>query len=167
MRAICAACLLGLLAAASALGARAGAPKKEDVPKYLKMLKTSQLAKERALGAEMLGKRGQINAEDVEEAIEPLKSALQKDSDVKVKAAAATALGNIAPDPEHTVPLLIEAVKDKNLELKMAAITALGQFGAAAKAAIEPLREIAKDKTDKKLSFTAILALKSIVGKKK
>ncbi|MBI3410126.1 MAG: HEAT repeat domain-containing protein [Planctomycetes bacterium] len=159
--------VLGLLGLPMAWSSGTGTPKKEDVPKYLKMLKTSQLAKERALGAEMLGKRGAINVDDVEDAIEPLKSALQKDADVKVKAAAATALGNIAPDPQNTVPILIEAVKDKNLELKMAAITALGQFGAAAKAAIEPLREIAKDKTDKKLSLTAVLALKSIIGKKK
>src|SRR5207249_4955083 len=126
-----------------------------------------QSAKERAAAAEMLGKRGAINAEDVEDAIEPLKSALQKDSDVKVKAAAATALGSIGAEPESIVPILIDTLKDKNIELKLAAMTALGQFGPTAKAAIEPLREIAKDKTDKKLSITAILALKSIAGKKK
>src|SRR5262249_6781371 len=131
------------------------------------MLKTSQSAKERAVAAEMLGKRGAINAEDVEDAIEPLKSALRADSDVKVRTAAAAALGNIGADPETTVPLLIDTLKAKNLDLKMAAITALGKFGPTAKAAIEPLREIAKEKTDKKLSLTALLALKSIVGKKK
>lgn len=167
MRATYAAVMLFLICLTLAWGGGVGTPKKEDMPKYLKMLKTSQSAKDRALGAEMLGKRGAINAGDVEDAIEPLKLALQKDADAKVKAAAAIALGSIAPDAETTVPLLIGALKEKNFDLKMAAISALGQFGPLAKDAIQPLREIVKDKTDKKLSLTAALALKSIAGKKK
>src|SRR5262249_43304020 len=120
MRSLVGAAILGLISHTLATGAGTGVPKKEDVPKYLKMLKTSQSAKERAVAAEMLGKRGAINAEDVEDAIEPLKSALRADSDVKVRTAAAAALGNIGADPETTVPLLIDTLKEKNLDLKMA-----------------------------------------------
>src|SRR5438093_1183920 len=59
-----------------------GIPKKEDVPKYLKQLQAEKsTAAERARAAEMLGKRGGINAKDVEEAVEPLKNAVAKDKD--------------------------------------------------------------------------------------
>jgi HEAT repeat protein len=167
MRLCYAAGILILSGLTLAWGGATGTPKKEDVPKYLKMLKNSPSAKDRALAADMLGKRGAIKASDVEEAIEPLKLALQKDADSKVKAAAAAALGNISPDPEKTVPLLIDSLKEKNLELKMAVINALGQYAAMAREALPSLREIAKDKTDKKLSMTAVAAIKSIAGKKK
>src|ERR1019366_6489812 len=89
-----------------------GVPKKEDVPKYLKQLQSSSNAADRAKAADMLGKRGGINANDVEDAVEPLKTILQKDKDAKVRVAAARALGNIHPEAEGTVPLLIETLKN-------------------------------------------------------
>ncbi len=141
--------------------------KKEDVPKYLGMLKNSTNAKDRALAAERLGRRGAIKASDVKDAIEPLQKALQKDSDMEVKKAAATALGNIASEPASTVALLISALKEKNNGLKTAAIAALGQYGGEAKEAIPALREIVKEKTDKALSQMAGAALKSITGARK
>src|SRR5262245_4229974 len=49
-----------------------GIPKKEDVPKYLAQLKESKVAADRAKAAEMLGKRGGVSANDVEDAVEPL-----------------------------------------------------------------------------------------------
>ena len=64
----------------SSLRGGIGLPKKEDVPKYMKQLSATNGA-DRAKAAEMLGKRGGINANDVEEAVEPLKKALQKDID--------------------------------------------------------------------------------------
>src|SRR5262245_34096900 len=78
-------------------GGGVGVPKKEDVPKYLKMLQSSVSATERAKAAEMLGKRGGISVLDVEDAVEPLKKSLQKDIDAKVRAASARALGDIRP----------------------------------------------------------------------
>lgn len=146
-----------------------GTPKKEDVPKYLKTLKTSKVAKDRAFAAEMLGKRGAIKASDVDDAVEPLKLALRKDVDNSVKAAAAAALGNISPDAETTVPLLIDALKEKNADIKVAAMRALSQYAAMAKDAVAPLREIMKENKDKdkKLAQEAAMALKSISGKKK
>src|SRR5687767_9126640 len=107
-----------LLSLSLVWGGGAGTPKKEDVPKYLGMLKTSTSAKDRVLAAEMLGKRGAIRASDVKEAVEPLKLALKKDPDLDVRRAAAQALGNIGPAPETTVPLLIEALKEKHQGLK-------------------------------------------------
>jgi HEAT repeat protein len=169
MRSLFAASVVVLIVGSLALGGASGTPKKEDVPKYLKMLKTSTVAKDRALAAEMLGKRGAIKVSDVEDAMEPLKLALKKDTENSVKAAAATALGNIGSDPENTVPLLIDALKEKSVDVKIAAMRALGQYAAMARDAVPALREIAKEnkEKDKKLTMEAVLALKNIAGKKK
>lgn len=122
-----------------------GVPKKEDVPKYLNQLLKSTNGSERAKAAEMLGKRGGINAMDVEEAVGPLKKALEKDVDAKVRAAAARALGDIHTLPEETVPLLIDRMKnDAKMDVKMAIVVALGQYGPDATSAVQPLRDLAK-----------------------
>ena len=144
-----------------------GSPRKEDVPKYLKMLTSSTNAKERATAAEMLGKRGAIKASDVAGAIDPLKNALKSDKDVMVRRAAAEALGSMGAEPENVVPILIGTLKEKDFSLKMGAISALSMYGSKATDAIPALREIAKEKTDKKLSMAAGGALKAIGGKKK
>jgi HEAT repeat protein len=147
-----------------------GIPRKEDVPKYLKQLQTSTSGAERAKAAEMLGKRGSINANDVDEAIEPLKAALQKDKDAKVRAAAARALGNIHPEAEATVPLLVDRLKnDEIMDVKLATVVALGQFGAEAKEALSPLRELASkfDAKKSKEGQTIAATIKLITGAKK
>jgi hypothetical protein len=148
-----------------------GLPKKEDVPKYLKQLQKSQVAAERAKAAEMLGKRGGINANDVDEAVEPLKKSMQKDVDAKVRAAAARALGQIHPDAAGTVPALIDRLKnDSSMDVKLATVVALGQFGPEAKDALPPLRELAKkfDTKKSKDGQTIMSAIQSIgAGKKK
>ena len=150
-----------------------GIPKKEDVPKYLKQLQTSSSGADRAKAAEMLGKRGGINANDVEDAIEPLKTALKKDKDAKVRAAAARALGNIHPDAEGTVPLLIDRLKnDEVMDVKMATVVALGLFGSEAKDALPQLREMAAKfdtKAAKKSNDAQTIqaAIKAISGAKK
>ncbi len=61
------------------------APRREDVPKYLKMLQAGGKGKDRALAAEMLGKRGMVNYNDVKDAIEPLKTALREDTEAAVR----------------------------------------------------------------------------------
>ncbi|MFO0967149.1 MAG: HEAT repeat domain-containing protein [Gemmataceae bacterium] len=152
--------------AAALLCAGSSTPRREDVPKYMKML-TSGIGKDRAKAAEMLGRRGAISRKDVEDAIEPLKKMLQNDKDSGARSAAALALGAIAPTPDETVPLLIDALKDKSVDVKISAISALGLYGPAAKSAVTPLREIQKDKTDKKMSQAAGMALKSIFAKMK
>ncbi len=122
-----------------------GTPKKEDVPKYLTQLKTSQNAADRAKAAEMLGKRGGINAKDVEEAVEPLRVSLQKDIDARVRAAAAGALGDIHAEADTTVPILIDRMKnDAKMDVKMAIVVALGQYGPDAKDAVGPLKDLLK-----------------------
>src|ERR1700681_334637 len=106
MRACTAAGILLLGIITVTLGETPGVPRKADVPKYLGMLKNSSNAKDRALGAEMLGKRGAIRGSDVADAIEPLKMALKNDKDMTVRQTAAEALGNIGADPETIVPVL-------------------------------------------------------------
>jgi len=151
-----------LLGVSFALAEGIGNPKKEDVPKYLNQLKTSQSAADRAKAAEMLGKRGGINAKDVADAVEPLRKALQKDIDAKVRAAAAYALGDIHAEADVTVPILIDRLKnDDKMDVKMAIVVALGQYGPDAKAALTPLRELSK-KFDPKKSKEAPVIQTSI-----
>ena len=147
-----------------------GTPRREDMPKYLKMLQSSKTGKDRALAAEMIGKRGLVNANDVEDAIETLKTTLQKDVESKVRAAAATALGNIKPPADDMVPLFIDRVKnDKAKEVQLASTVALGQYGAEAKSALPTLREFSGKFDNKKSADaqTITAAIKSISGKKK
>ena len=146
-----------------------GSPKKEDMPKYLKMLQTSQSAKDRATAAEMIGKRGAINVNDVKDALEPLKTSVQKDVDAGVRKAAATALGAIGPDPEETVPILADVVKkDKSLDVKLAAVQALAEFGPNAKSALPAIRELQSQQKDNKKAAAVIkTAVQAIAGKKK
>jgi HEAT repeat protein len=138
--------------------------KKQDVPKYIEILKSSPNAKARASAAEDLGHRGAIRASDVEDAIDPLINGLMKDKEADVRKACAQALGDIATEPEKCVAALTEALKDSSAAVKIAAIQALGQFGGKAQSAVSPLRDIAKNKDDKKLSQAANLAVKSITG---
>lgn len=150
-----------------------GVPKKEDVPKYLKQLKSSPSAADRAKAAEMLGRRGRVNANDVDAAIDPLKKALQKDKDAKVRAAAARALGDIHPEDSGTVPALIDRLKnDEIMDVKMATVVALGQFGAEARDALPSLRQMAAKFDTKAAKRSAAAqtiqtAIKSISGAKK
>lgn len=145
-----------------------GSVKKEDVPKYLKMLQTSSSGKERATAAEMLGKRGAINVNDVKDAIEPLRTSVQKDVDANVRAKAAGALAAIGSEPGETVPLLTEVLKkDKSLDVKLSVVQALATFGPDAKSALPAIREFAADQKDNKKTKGIILqALKSIQAKK-
>lgn len=128
-----------------------GNPKREDVPKYMAQLKSTNAA-DRAKAAEMLGKRGGISSSDVEDAVEPLKKLFDKDKEAKVRSAAARALGAIQADAEGTVPLLIEHLKSESeeKEVKMSVVVALGQYGPDAKDALPPLRDYLKKFDPKK-----------------
>src|SRR5271156_5414062 len=55
--------------------------KKEDVPKYINILKSGSSAKARADAAEKLGHRGAIRSSDVEDAEDPLINGLKSDKD--------------------------------------------------------------------------------------
>src|SRR4051794_33221021 len=74
---VCYAAAMMFLTVSLVVAGGTGTPRKEDVPKYLKMLLKSQTGKERAVAAEMLGKRGAIKAVDVADAIQPLQKALE------------------------------------------------------------------------------------------
>lgn len=162
--------LLFMLSVSLVVAGGIGIPKKEDVPKYLAQLKESKNGADRAKAAEMLGKRGGINANDVEDAVEPLKRALQKDIDPKVRAASARALGDIHLQPEETVPVLIDRLKnDDKMDVKMAIVIALGQYGPDAKDAVKPLQDLAKkfDAKKSKEGQTIQNSIQSITLKKK
>ena len=130
--------------------------KKEDVPKYLEMLTKSKSGDERALAADMLGRRGAINVKDVADALEPLRMALKSDPDLKVRRASAKSLGMIAPEPaSDTVPLLIDTLADKDYGLRMTAVQALAGYGPEARDALPALRTLQKQTKDKKDMKTA------------
>jgi hypothetical protein len=144
-------------------------PRADEVPKYMRMLSSSN-GKDRAVAAEKLGLRGMVNAADVRDAVDPLKTALEKDTVPEVRKAAARALGNISPDAEVIVPLLMRTVKtDKELQVRLAATVALGQYGPEAKAALPTLREFAGEIKDKKSqeAQTITAAIKTITARKK
>src|SRR5579864_3935353 len=106
-------CFILVLFGFTVVEAQVTTPKKEDVPKYLAMLKNQSNAKDRAVGAEMLGKRGQIQVKDVKSAIEPLMAAMKDDPVADVRRSAAVALGMIGTQPKVVVPALMGALKDK------------------------------------------------------
>jgi len=145
------ACTIAALFALNGLQAGSvGVPKKEDVPKYLKMLTSSSSPKDRAFAAEQLGRRGQVQVRDVKEAIDPLLSIMKSDSSSDVRRAAVAALGNIGTQPKTVIPALKDALKDKVLKVNLAAVSALGQYGVQAREAIPALREFAKSRNKDK-----------------
>ncbi len=157
-----------LLASLSLIEA-GGLIRKEDIPKYMKQLKSNN-AKDRATAAQMIGKRGERNANDVVDAVQPLLTLMRKDPDMTVRRQAVLAIGNIHPEPKETVPLLMEVVKDdKAMDVKLAGAVALGQYGSDAREAVSTLRELQGKVKDKKgADFQTIAAaLKNILGKKK
>jgi HEAT repeat protein len=140
----------------------------KDIPNAINKLKTGTPA-EKAKAAKDLGDRGQIRASDVKAAVEPLKKLLSDDSDAKVRAASAEALGKIAPEPKETVALLIKSLKeDKEADVKIAVMVSLGRFGMDAKSALPELRKYAqdKDKDKKKLANTAQMVIRNLSQKK-
>jgi HEAT repeat protein len=156
-------CLLVVVACLH--GGGGATPKKADVPKYLELFKNGK-GQDKATAAKWLGRRGAINIKDVDEAIEPLRMALQNDPDIAVRRAAAEALGMIAPEPAAaTVPLLTAALMSKDYPLRMAAVQALASFGPEARAAIPTLREVQKQSKDKKDVKTIADAIKTISNK--
>jgi HEAT repeat protein len=137
--------------------------KKEDVPKLIKELKSGS-AKARIAAADDLGHLGAIRADYTKPAVPALLDVVARDSDAKVRAAAAKALGRIAPDPKQAVPVLADALKDKVLAVRVACATALGQLGPDAKEALPALEDAAKEK-DKDLARAATQAIRSIRSK--
>jgi HEAT repeat protein len=151
--------------------ARAEIRKKEDVPRYIKLLKASPSAKIRADAAEEIGHRGALRKSDVLAAVDPLITALKGDRDATVRKNAADALGSIVPNDKVAVRPLIEALKDSDNKVRIAAANALGMHGPEAVDAIPALREMmqsaGKDKKNKGLRKAAGGAINAIKGKRK
>jgi HEAT repeat protein len=63
----------------------------------------------------------------------------------KVRAKAATYLGEGGPESRGAVPALISALQDKNLEVRRMTSIALGQIGSEASASLDPLTLALKD----------------------
>jgi HEAT repeat protein len=159
--------VLALLGSRAEAGGTKTAPKREDMPKYINMLKNAQNPKDRALAADQIGRRGAIQLNDVREAVPLLQKATTKDNDANVRRACAEALGRLATDAENSVPPLMEALKDKNMPVSLAAVSALGNFGVEARDAVPALREFSKKQKDKKINKMVAETIGKITGKKK
>jgi HEAT repeat protein len=162
---------VGILLVGSAIVLAGGrVPPRQDMPKYIKMLKTSASAKERATAAEMIGRRGQVQAGDVKDAVQPLLKTLKDDPSADVRRASAVALGNIATQPKKVIPALVDALKDPSLPVGLAAVGAVSQYGSEARSAIPALRSFAKEKVkdkkkDRNIMQTVTMAIKQINAK--
>jgi hypothetical protein len=156
--------VLGLAAGQARLHAGDFLIKKEDIPKAISKLKNGT-APEKIKAAKDLGERGAVRITDVMEAVEPLKSLLINDANAKVRAAAAEALGKMAPEPAETVQLLLKSLKeDKDEDVKIADMFAIARMGPDAKVAVPEIQKYAqdKDKDKKKLSNAAKQAMKNL-----
>ena len=144
-----------------------GQPKREDMPKYIKTLSNQSASpKAKTEAADMIAKRGAINAKDVEGAVEPLKTLAQKDKDAGVRKSAIHAIGSIAPDASETVPLLIDILKnDASQDVKFATVATLGRYGPDAKSALPAIRDFGKG-LDKKQQQPIRAATQAINGGK-
>ena len=91
-----------------------------------------------------------------------------KDKDVRVRGAAALALGQIDPeDKKAVVEDLIKLLKeDKDETVREGAASGLGALGSAAREAIPALRD-ARDKATGKRDRIYTMAIQAIGGKKK
>lgn len=168
MRTVIAGSLL-LVSVALVIAGGASTPRKEDMPKYIKTITTaSASAAAKREAAEMIGKRGQINLLDVQTAIDPLRKLAKEDKDEGVRKAVVTALGAIGPEPETTVPVLIDVLKnDKSQQVKFATVAALGRYGPKASSALPGIRDFAKDLDKKQKQQFIAPALQAISGMKK
>jgi HEAT repeat protein len=144
----------------SSRGELATCQKQDDVKSLIKDLKSNN-PKTRASAAEDLGHRGAVRAAEVKEAIPSIVEVLKKDRDANVRKAAATALGQVDPDPSTAVPALTAALRDKAPSVRIAAAGSLGMLGGEAKDAVPALQEAQKDK-DRAVSRAASMALRTI-----
>jgi HEAT repeat protein len=131
-----------------------------DVKSLVRELKSAN-PRTRISALEELGHRGAVRASEVKEAVSPIIEVLKKDRDANVRRAAATALGQVDPDPQLAVPPLTSALHDKVASVRIAAAGALGMLGNAAKEAVPALQELQKDK-DRAVSRAAMIAMRAI-----
>lgn len=168
--------VLGLGGMADVFGQKQGgaapAPDLKEVPGLIAKLKDKD-AGVRANAAELLARRGQIRARDIQAAVPTLLDMVKNDPSAEARRRAAVALGFASPDPKNAVPVLIAALKDdRDFNVRAAAATALGYFGPEGKDAVPALREAVdigktanKDEKDKRdLGKAAITALQMITG---
>src|SRR5262245_47530391 len=102
----------------------------DDVKSLVKELKSAN-PRTRVSALEELGHRGAVRASEVKEAVSPIIEVLKKDRDANVRKAAATALGQVDPDPQLAVAALTTALHDKVPTVRIAAAGALGTLGNA------------------------------------
>jgi len=70
---------------------------------------------------------------------------LESDTDNRVRASAANALGYIGKEPEVAVPALVKHLRDPDPTTRAQAVLALAKFGTEAKAALSVIRELEGD----------------------
>src|SRR5262245_19798685 len=134
---------------------------------HLETFQTRKESKGRGEAVKEITELGQLSANFSKQAVPGLRKAL-KDKDVRVRAAAATAVGQIDPqDKKEVVDDLINLLKeDKDESVREGAASGLGALGPAAEDALPALRE-ARDKATGKRDRVYTAAMQAIGGRKK
>ncbi len=128
------------------------------IPECLETLASSPREPERALAAQLLGRRvDEPGAADL--AVPVLLTALENDERPRVRLVAARALGLYGPAAAEAIPALI--VQLHHHTMGDIAAQALGRIGLDAKAAIEPLVDLARD--ERLMAGSRIMAIEALV----
>jgi HEAT repeat-containing taxis protein len=148
------------------------ADNKENIEAAKAAIATLEKTKDAKERAAAIAKLGTVAAAGQFEAVKPgIPKVVEglDDKDAGVRAAAATAVGQIGPDDaEAVVKKLAALLKDKDEKVKANAVKALGSFGEKAQPAVKALREAKKENGDPKSKFSKDVdaALKTISPKK-
>lgn len=150
--------VLAAVAIGLVLGGSARADNKENIEAAkaaIAKLEKTKDAKERAAA---IAKLGNVAAAGQFEAVKPgIPKVIEglDDKDAGVRAAAATAVGQIGPDDtDAVVKKLADLLKDKDDKVKENAMKAIGSFGEKAASAKKALQEAKKENGDPKSKFS-------------
>ena len=164
--------VLAAVAVGLVLGGSVRADNKENIEAAKNAIATLGKTKDVKERAAAIAKLGNVAAAGQFEAVKPgIPKVVEglDDKDAGVRAAAATAVGQIGPDDTDTVVTkLAELLKDKDDKVKENAVKALGSFGEKASSAKKALQDAKKENGDPKSKFSKDVdaAMKSIQPKK-
>jgi HEAT repeat protein len=144
------------------------ADKAAEAKRYHDDLRTGKTVKTKVTALEELGKLAAVQKSLVTDALPDIYKALD-DKDAKIRAAAATCLGQCDEPIDKAVPLLMKMLKnDKEDEsVRIGAARGLASIGPSAKEALPTLNMLVKADKKSQLGKAAIQAAKAIKGEKK
>ena len=158
--------LLTALLCSSLVCPALAAPKlQEQAEEAKKQLAGASDSKEKIAALERIGEIGQIRITYVKPVV-PDVFKLLKDSDAKVRGAAAETLGKLDPDLDEALPALTKLLEDKEDSVKMSAAQGLANIGPKAQPAVKDLRAaMTAAEDDNRLRGAMRRAIRTITGR--